>query len=238
MKGEKDLKIHIVQKGDTLWKIAKAYDVDLDELKDMNHHIASPDMIMPGMKIKIPSKAEPTQHPHIKDPSTPETKEKLSKADSTPSQPNHNSNENDMDYTSIKEDEPLKSLQKIPELEADLMSEIDLNTSPFLAEEQPQHTLKNKDLTPSSSSSNHQQHEQQATTAYPKQTQHSTQIIPVYYPIYIPYPVTSSQGEQQLKRINEHNEREISKYRLAPTNVQYANSSKCTCQNVDETYSS
>src|SRR5699024_6043505 len=49
------LKIHIVQKGDTLWEIAKMYGVDFEELKQSNSQVSSPDMIMPGMKIKIPS---------------------------------------------------------------------------------------------------------------------------------------------------------------------------------------
>ncbi|MGM8364700.1 SafA/ExsA family spore coat assembly protein [Virgibacillus sp. W0181] len=49
------MKIHIVQKGDTLWEISKEYGVDFEELKQTNSHISSPDMIMPGMKIKIPS---------------------------------------------------------------------------------------------------------------------------------------------------------------------------------------
>ncbi len=48
------MKIHIVQKGDTLWKIAKKYGVSFDELKKMNAQLSNPDMIMPGMKIKIP----------------------------------------------------------------------------------------------------------------------------------------------------------------------------------------
>ncbi|WP_078413899.1 SafA/ExsA family spore coat assembly protein [Priestia abyssalis] len=49
------MKIHIVQKGDTLWKIAKKYGVDFEELKKMNSQLSNPDMIMPGMKIKVPS---------------------------------------------------------------------------------------------------------------------------------------------------------------------------------------
>jgi len=48
------LKIHIVQKGDTLWEISKKYGVDFEELKSMNSQLSSPDMIMPGMKIKVP----------------------------------------------------------------------------------------------------------------------------------------------------------------------------------------
>ncbi|SHF65740.1 SafA/ExsA family spore coat assembly protein [Ornithinibacillus halophilus] len=52
------MKIHVVQKGDTLWEISKQYGVDFDEVKSLNSQIASPDMIMPGMKIKIPSSAK------------------------------------------------------------------------------------------------------------------------------------------------------------------------------------
>lgn len=49
------VKIHIVQKGDTLWKIAKKYGVNFEELKMMNSQLSNPDMIMPGMKIKVPT---------------------------------------------------------------------------------------------------------------------------------------------------------------------------------------
>ncbi|WAA11575.1 LysM peptidoglycan-binding domain-containing protein [Fervidibacillus halotolerans] len=49
------MKIHIVQKGDTLWKIAQKYGVNFEQLKSMNTHLSNPDMIMPGMKIKIPN---------------------------------------------------------------------------------------------------------------------------------------------------------------------------------------
>ena len=49
------MKIHIVQKGDTLWKIAKKYGVDFDTLKKTNTQLSNPDLIMPGMKIKVPS---------------------------------------------------------------------------------------------------------------------------------------------------------------------------------------
>lgn len=79
MKGESiTLKIHIVQKGDTLWDIAKKYHVDFEQLKQLNSQLSSPDMIMPGMKIKIPSSAksvkkeEPkAQHPYKEVPKKP-----------------------------------------------------------------------------------------------------------------------------------------------------------------------
>ncbi|RST59294.1 SafA/ExsA family spore coat assembly protein [Siminovitchia terrae] len=51
----KQVKIHIVQKGDTLWKIAQKYGVNFEELKKMNAQLSNPDMIMPGMKIKVPA---------------------------------------------------------------------------------------------------------------------------------------------------------------------------------------
>src|SRR5699024_8763328 len=44
--------------GDTLWEIAKKYGVDFEQLKQINSQLSSPDMIMPGMKIKIPSTAK------------------------------------------------------------------------------------------------------------------------------------------------------------------------------------
>ena len=52
------MKIHIVQKGDTLWELSKQYGVDFEALKQANPQLASPDMIMPGMKIKIPSNSK------------------------------------------------------------------------------------------------------------------------------------------------------------------------------------
>ncbi|MGA9288908.1 MAG: SafA/ExsA family spore coat assembly protein, partial [Anaerobacillus sp.] len=49
------MKIHVVQKGDTLWKIAKKYGVNFEQLKAVNTQLKNPDMIMPGMKVKVPS---------------------------------------------------------------------------------------------------------------------------------------------------------------------------------------
>nr|WP_280518490.1 SafA/ExsA family spore coat assembly protein [Lederbergia wuyishanensis] len=62
----KCVKIHIAQKGETLWKIAKKYGVDFEELKKMNAQLSNPDMIMPGMKIKVPSGSAGKEHhvPH------------------------------------------------------------------------------------------------------------------------------------------------------------------------------
>ncbi|KAF0994323.1 SafA/ExsA family spore coat assembly protein [Geobacillus sp. TFV-3] len=55
------MKIHIVQKGDTLWKIAQKYGVDFEQLKKINGHLSDPNMIMPGMKIKVPTAGVPVK---------------------------------------------------------------------------------------------------------------------------------------------------------------------------------
>jgi morphogenetic protein associated with SpoVID len=48
------VRVHIVQKGDTLWKIAKQYAVGFEELKRLNAHLTNPDYIVPGMEIYLP----------------------------------------------------------------------------------------------------------------------------------------------------------------------------------------
>ncbi|MCY7753432.1 SafA/ExsA family spore coat assembly protein [Bacillus haynesii] len=55
------MKIHIVQKGDSLEKIAERYEVDFEELKKLNSQLSNPDLIMPGMKIKVPSGGVPVK---------------------------------------------------------------------------------------------------------------------------------------------------------------------------------
>jgi len=60
------LKIHIVQKGDTLWELSKKYGVDFEALKSANSQLSSPDMIMPGMKIRIPTSAKTVKKEMVK----------------------------------------------------------------------------------------------------------------------------------------------------------------------------
>ncbi len=48
------MQVHIVKKGDTLWKISREYGVSFDEVKKINAHLANPEYIVPGMKIFIP----------------------------------------------------------------------------------------------------------------------------------------------------------------------------------------
>ena len=49
------MKIHIVQKGIPFGKLRKSTE-DFDTLKT-NTQLSNPDLIMPGMKIKVPSKS-------------------------------------------------------------------------------------------------------------------------------------------------------------------------------------
>lgn len=65
------MKIHVVQKGDTLWELAKKYGVDFNELKQLNPQLSSPDMIMPGMKIKIPGSTKAVQKEGMKETHQP-----------------------------------------------------------------------------------------------------------------------------------------------------------------------
>lgn len=44
-----------------MWKIAKQHGVDFNQLKELNSQLSSPDMIMPGMKIKVPTNAKPVK---------------------------------------------------------------------------------------------------------------------------------------------------------------------------------
>lgn len=76
------MKIHIVQKGDTLYKIAQKYDVDFTELKKLNNHLSNPEMIMPGMKIKVPSGEVPVKKQVKKE--APKAKQQLPKAETKP----------------------------------------------------------------------------------------------------------------------------------------------------------
>lgn len=71
--------IHIVQKGDTLWKLAQEYQVDFEELKKANAHLADPDKIMPGMKIKIPTKSVPVKKEMPKSPGKEVPKKEMPK---------------------------------------------------------------------------------------------------------------------------------------------------------------
>lgn len=52
------MEVHVVQKGDTLWKISRQYGISFEDLKRVNAHLAHPDYIVPGMKIFLPETAK------------------------------------------------------------------------------------------------------------------------------------------------------------------------------------
>ncbi|MDX8046544.1 SafA/ExsA family spore coat assembly protein [Gracilibacillus sp. S3-1-1] len=84
------MKIHIVQKDETLWKIAQKYGVALDEVIEANPQISNPDLIMPGMKIKVPTVAGSKQqsaHTDKKDQVQPAPENKKDKQEVKPEMP-------------------------------------------------------------------------------------------------------------------------------------------------------
>lgn len=61
------MKFHIVQKNESLWSIAKKYGVDFEQLKMANGQLSNPNVLMPGMKVKVPIdhvKEQQTHHKH------------------------------------------------------------------------------------------------------------------------------------------------------------------------------
>ena len=61
--GNFQVEVHVVVRGDTLWKIARQYGIPFDELKRANAHLANPDYIVPGMKIFLPNKSTGGKQP-------------------------------------------------------------------------------------------------------------------------------------------------------------------------------
>lgn len=54
------MKIHIVKKGDTLYSLAKKFNVSLDQLIAMNPQLKDPNQLSVGMKVKVPSSSYST----------------------------------------------------------------------------------------------------------------------------------------------------------------------------------
>lgn len=50
----KNVRVHTVKKGETLWKIARQYGVPFEDMKRLNAHLANPDYIVPGMELFLP----------------------------------------------------------------------------------------------------------------------------------------------------------------------------------------
>ncbi len=75
-KGERSLKIHVVQKDETLWNIAQKYGVSVDEVIAANPQISNPNMVMPGMKITVPANASNKQQAATPNKAQPKTQMK------------------------------------------------------------------------------------------------------------------------------------------------------------------
>lgn len=52
-------RVHVVESGDVLWKIAQKYGLDWQQLSEYNK-LANPHLILPGQEIKIPGESTPT----------------------------------------------------------------------------------------------------------------------------------------------------------------------------------
>lgn len=58
---------HTVVKGDTMWKLSRAYGVTLQSVIDANPHIEDPDLIYPGDVLEIPTNEESSLSSHEKE---------------------------------------------------------------------------------------------------------------------------------------------------------------------------
>lgn len=57
------MRVHVVQRGDTLWKIANMYGVSLGAVIAANPQIPDPDRIEVGMKVNVPDAMPPSEMP-------------------------------------------------------------------------------------------------------------------------------------------------------------------------------
>ncbi|WP_249870981.1 SafA/ExsA family spore coat assembly protein [Oceanobacillus saliphilus] len=124
------MKIHIVQKGDTLWEISKKYGVDFEELKGLNSQLSSPDMIMPGMKIKIPgtTKAVKKEAIVIKEKEKPVTQPYKD----VPPKPIATIKEDDVKLPKpVKPEMPVPALPQMPIFEQDIKQYTTINFPPM-----------------------------------------------------------------------------------------------------------
>ena len=56
--------LHVVQPGETLWRIARTYGVEIDDIAEANA-IADPSVLVAGRQLFIPGAAQPLQVPHV-----------------------------------------------------------------------------------------------------------------------------------------------------------------------------
>ncbi|MGE6629088.1 SafA/ExsA family spore coat assembly protein [Bacillus sp. NPDC077027] len=120
------MKIHIVQKGDSLWKISKKYGVDFNELKKLNSQLSNPDLIMPGMKIKIPSGGVPVKTDHHKVKEMPKPKEQKVEHPYVKEKPKDVVQVQDT-KPKEKPNEPVPYVPPVPKVEQPVFPQVDVN---------------------------------------------------------------------------------------------------------------
>ncbi|HEX7064149.1 MAG TPA: LysM peptidoglycan-binding domain-containing protein, partial [Bacillales bacterium] len=98
------MKIHVVQLGDTLWKIAKKHNVDHEALKKMNKQLTSPESLKPGMKVKVPTGGIPVKKKKAAK-EMPKYKKEVPKMNKKPV-------EKKVEKTEAKEPAPKKSIKQ------------------------------------------------------------------------------------------------------------------------------
>jgi len=57
------MKIYMAKKGDSLWTLAEKFRLHPDALFELNPHIINPEMLEPGVKVKIPIPPSPLEQP-------------------------------------------------------------------------------------------------------------------------------------------------------------------------------
>ncbi|CAN2247844.1 morphogenetic protein associated with SpoVID (inner coat morphogenesis) [Bacillus subtilis] len=118
------MKIHIVQKGDSLWKIAEKYGVDVDEVKKLNTQLSSPDSIMPGMKIKVPSEGVLVRKEAKSGPAAGSVKQEHPEHPYAKEKPK---SVVDVEDTKPKEKKSVPYVPPMPNLQEDVYPEADVN---------------------------------------------------------------------------------------------------------------
>ncbi|MBS3679461.1 SafA/ExsA family spore coat assembly protein [Ornithinibacillus massiliensis] len=191
------MKIHIVQKGDTMWELSKKYGVDFEALKAANSHISSPDMIMPGMKIRIPTNAKTVKkEAPVKEVKEVKKEVKKEKQVETPFK-----DISPKPLPVIKEDDEKPEMVVKPELPMPQMPQIPQMTMPLMQApkiEQEKHTTYNMTFNIDESSESKESSEKEVHHAKPKQQPISYQPIsqPMHQPLQmIPcYPINPCWG--------------------------------------------
>lgn len=181
------MRIHIVQKGETLWRIAKHYGIGLDELKRLNAHLANPDYIVPGMEIVLPESVNAPENPGTKVGMTKEqqTAPITSKAVETAPK----------EIMTKEQPKPIKEIPKVVE------------TAPMPPKPAPMPQL---DLTP-------QFHFDFAPQMHFQQPQHMPQPqpmpmpMPQPQPIFIEMPQPMPMPQPQVQQVQQVVEKEVEK---------------------------